>query len=88
MVKSSALISIQYVGNSIDSFYAFKLEINSKKLKDFQPDVRSDGFGSFLSFLSPECDNFNENYGNNEFHNSIKEAFFQLHKSKELYSLE
>jgi hypothetical protein len=40
----------------LDSFYAF--EIDSEKLKDFQPDVRSKGFASFISFLRAECDNF------------------------------
>ena len=47
-------------------------------------------FGSFISFLRAECDNFDEDYDNDEFHDSIKEAFFQLYKSldEELDTLE
>jgi len=36
------------------------LKIDFEKLKDFQPDVRSKGFGSFRSFLRAECDNFDK----------------------------
>jgi hypothetical protein len=43
-----------------ETYDALEFEINSKKLKDFQPDPRSKGFGSLISFLSAECDNFEE----------------------------
>ena len=64
---------------TLDACYAF--ETDFEKLEDFQPDGRSKGFGSFISFLRAECDNFEEDYDNDVFHDSIKEAFFQLHKS-------
>lgn len=65
----------------IDSFNKFESELGSEKLKDFQPDLRSKGFGRFISFLPAEFDNFDEDYDNDEFHDSIKEAFFKLYKS-------
>ena len=42
----------------------FDLELisSSEKIKDFQPDPRSYGFGSFLTWLYCECDNFDEDY--------------------------
>ena len=64
----------------IDKFDAFILELNSEKLKDFNPDVRSTEFGSFISFLRAECDNFSEDYQNEEFYNSIKDCFLELQK--------
>ena len=42
----------------------FLKELGSEKLKDFQLDPRSYGFGSLISFLRAECDNFSENYQN------------------------
>ena len=65
----------------IDSFDALEFQINSKKLKDFQPDPRSKGFGNLISFLSAECDNFEEDYDNKEFYDSIKDCFLKLQKA-------
>ena len=42
----------------------FLKELGSEKLKDFYLDPRSYGFGSLISFLRAECDNFSENYQN------------------------
>jgi hypothetical protein len=64
-----------------DSFDALEFQINSKKLKDFQPDSRSKGFGSLISFLRAECDNFEEDYDNKEFYDSIKDCFLKLQKA-------
>ena len=58
----------------------FIVELDSDKLKDFNPDLRSTGFGSFISFLRAECDNFSEDYQNDEFYNSIKDCFLKLRK--------
>jgi hypothetical protein len=38
----------------------FRKELGSEKLKDFQLDLRSTGFGGLISFLRAECDNFSE----------------------------
>ena len=64
----------------IDKCDEFIVELDSEKLKDFNPDVRSTGFGSFISFLRAECDNFSEDYQNEEFYNSIKDCFLKLRK--------
>ncbi len=59
----------------------FIKELGSEKLKDFQLDPRSNGFGSFISFLRAECDNFSEDYQNEEFYDSIKDCFLKLQKA-------
>lgn len=59
----------------------FLKELGSEKLKDFQLDPRSYGFGSLISFLRAECDNFSEDYQNEEFYDSIKDCFLKLQKA-------
>lgn len=59
----------------------FLKELGSEKLKDFQLDPRSYGFGSLISFLRAECDNFSEDYENEEFYDSIKDCFLKLQKA-------
>ena len=59
----------------------FLKPLSSKKLEDFQIDPRSDGFGSLISFLGAECDNFTEDYQNEEFYDSIKDYFLKLQKA-------
>jgi len=59
----------------------FLKEVGSEKLKDFQLDPRSYGFGSLISFLRAECDNFSEDYQNEEFYDSIKDYFLKLQKA-------
>ena len=59
----------------------FLKELSSGTLKDFQLDPRSNGFGSFISFLRAECDNFSEDYQNEEFYDSIKDCFLKLQKA-------
>ena len=56
----------------------FLKELKSEKLKDFELDPRSYGFGSLISFIKAECDNFNEDYQNEEFYDSIKDCFLRL----------
>lgn len=58
----------------------FIKELGSEKLKDFQLDPRSNGFGSLISFLRAECDNFIEDYQNEEFYDSIKNGFLKFQK--------
>lgn len=58
----------------------FLKKLGSGKLKDFQLDPRSNGFGSLISFLRAECDNFSEDYQNEEFYNSVKDCFLELQK--------
>ena len=59
----------------------FIKELDSEKLKDFQLDPRSNGFGSLISFLRAECDNFSEDSQNEEFYDSIKDCFLKLQKA-------
>ena len=59
----------------------FLKELGSENLKDFQLDSRSKGFGSLVSFLRAECDNFSEDYQKEEFYDSIKDCFLKLQKA-------
>ena len=59
----------------------FLKQSGSEKLKDFQLDSRSKGFGSLVSFLRAECDNFSEDYQKEEFYDSIKDCFLKLQKA-------
>ena len=59
----------------------FLKELGSEKVKDFQIDPRSYEFGSLISFLRAECDNFSEDYQNQEFYDSIKDCFLKLQKA-------
>lgn len=55
--------------------------LGSEKLKNFLLDPRSNNFGSLISFLRAECDNFSEDYQNEEFYDSIKNCFLKLQKA-------
>lgn len=59
----------------------FLKQLGSEKLKNFQPDPRSYKFGSLISFLSVQCDNFDEGYQNKEFYDCIKNCFLKLQKA-------
>lgn len=56
----------------------FLKKLDSKKLTDFQLDLKSDQFGSLIIFLRIGCDNFDEDYENEEFYNFIKDYFLVL----------
>jgi hypothetical protein len=58
----------------------FKLDLISGKIKDFQPDERSNELSGFLTGFFCECDHFMEDYENEEFYISIKNGFFNLQK--------
>jgi len=64
-----------------NEYECFHKELCSDKFKDFQIDPRSTGFGSLISFLRAECDNFTEDYQNEEFYNSIKDCFLKLQEA-------
>lgn len=69
----------------MDSFKKFESELGSERLKDFQPDEKSIGFGwlRLLSFLWGVCDAFDDEFATDEetyeFCDSVKEAYFRLH---------
>lgn len=69
--------------NLINKSKKFNLELTSglEKIKAFQPDERSKKFGGFLTSFYCECDNFEEDYENEEFYNSIKNKFLNLQKA-------
>jgi len=58
----------------------FKLDLISGKIKDFQPDERSNKLSDFLRGFFCECDHFMEDYQDEEFYTSIKNGFFNLQK--------
>jgi hypothetical protein len=69
-----------------DAVAQFKLELisGSEKIKDFQLDERSkklNGINGILTFLFCECDNFMEDYENDEFYASIKNKFLDFQKA-------
>lgn len=69
-----------------DAVKKFQLELicGSEKIKDFQPDERSknlNGSNGILTFLFCECDNFMEDYENEEFYASIKNKFLYFQKA-------
>ena len=68
--------------NLINKIEKFNLELTSglEKIKAFQPDERSKKFSGFLTYFYCECDNFEEDYENEEFYNSIKNGFLNLQK--------
>ncbi len=65
----------------IYEFHAFKKKLSSEQLIGFYIDPRSDKFGSLISFLRAECDNFTEDYENEEFYESIKDCFLKLQQT-------
>jgi hypothetical protein len=70
-------LSVLYRKN-IDAFDAFETDL--EKLEDFQPDLKSNGFLSFLSFLRSECEVFEDDYIEDQFWDSIEKVFFQMQK--------
>ena len=70
------------LSRKLDNTYnEFISELGSEKLKDFYPNLRSTGFGSLISFLRAECDNFDGDYDNKEFCDSIKDCFLKPQKT-------
>ena len=77
--------------NSRIKFEKFKLQLisGSEKIKNFQPDPRSRELSRFFTGLYCDCDDFLEDYENEEFYNYIKNHFLYLEEvlNKELYNL-
>ena len=81
MVKNLSNSFVELRQRVIYECDGFLKELGSEKLKDFQLDPRSYGFGSLISFLRGECNNFSEDYQNEEFYDSIKDCFLKLQKA-------
>lgn len=65
----------------IFKYNGFIKELSLETVEDFQVDPRSEEFGSFISLLIAECENFTEDYENEEFYDSIKYWFLKLQKA-------
>lgn len=61
----------------------FNLELisNSEKVKDFQPDERGKNLSGLLTHLYCACDDFTEDYKNEEFYDSIENEFVSFQKA-------
>jgi hypothetical protein len=59
----------------------FLLELSSGKVKDFQPDERSKKLSGFLTGLFCYCDDFMEDYENDEFSTAIQNGFLNFKKA-------
>jgi hypothetical protein len=59
----------------------FLLELSSGKVKDFQPDERSKKLSGFLTGLFCYCDDFMEDYENEEFSTAIQNGFLNFQKA-------
>ena len=64
----------------INACEKFKLDLSSGKIKDFQPDERSKKLNGFLTGCFFECENFMEDYENEEFYTAIKNGVLNLQK--------
>ena len=67
----------------INTCEKFNLELisSSEKIKDFQPDGRSKKLSGFLSGLFCYCDDFMEDYENDEFSNAMQNGFLNFQKA-------
>lgn len=65
----------------IDACDKFILELGSGKVKDFQPDKRAKKLGGFFTGLYCECEDFDEDYENEEFYTSIQNGFLNFQKT-------
>lgn len=64
--------------NACDKFI---LELESGKVKDFQPDPRAKKLSGFLDGLFYYCDDFMEDYENDQFSNAIQNGFLNFQKA-------
>ena len=58
----------------------FQVDLISEKIKDFQPEEGSNELSGFLTGCFCCCEDFMENYENEEFYTSIKNGFLNLQK--------
>lgn len=66
--------------NTCENFN-LELILGSEKIKDFQPDERSKRLSGFLTGLYCECEDFAEDYQNEEFYHSIENGFLNFQKA-------
>lgn len=59
----------------------FLIQLGAGEVKDFQPDPRSEKLSGFLTFLFCYCDDFMEDYENDQFYDAMQKRFFKLSKS-------
>jgi hypothetical protein len=76
--KFSDNLSVLY-RKTLDAYNALKIYF--ERLKYFQLDLKSKGFGGLIRFSRVKCDNFEEDYNNDEFFDSIKKICFKLQEA-------
>jgi hypothetical protein len=59
----------------------FLVQLGAGEVKDFQPDPRSKKLSGFLSGLFCYCDDFMEDYENDEFSNAMQNGFLNFQKA-------
>ena len=59
----------------------FLIQLGAGEVKDFQPDTRSKKLSGFLSGLFCYCDDFMEDYENDQFSNAMQNGFLNFQKA-------
>ena len=59
----------------------FLVQLGAGEVKDFQPDPRSKKLSGFLDGLFCYCDDFMEDYENDEFSNAMQNGFLNFQKA-------
>jgi len=59
----------------------FILELSAEKVKDFQPDPRTKKLSGFFTGLFCYCDDFMEDYENDQFSNAMQNGFLNFQKA-------
>lgn len=59
----------------------FLVQLGAGEVKDFQPDPRSKKLSGFLTGLFCYCDDFMEDYENDEFSNAMQNGFLNFQKA-------
>ena len=59
----------------------FLIQLGAGEVKDFQPDPRSKKLSSFLTFLFCYCDDFMEDYENDQFSDAMQNGFLNFQKA-------
>lgn len=67
--------------NSMIASDKFLIQLGAGEVKDFQPDPRSKKLSGFLTGLFCYCDDFMEDYENDEFSNAMQNGFLNFQKA-------
>jgi hypothetical protein len=59
----------------------FLVQLSAEEVKDFQPDPRSKKLSGFLDGLFCYCDDFMEDYKNDQFSNAMQNGFLNFQKA-------